>query len=232
MVAGDSTGLLPSMPNGLTYALLRPLLIPFAVVCLGLGFVLWRFMGDIPSVLRMGLEVFGDWLLHGGPGPQERRPEVSIAYPVDAGVDAIRAVDPAFSTPSFLAEVERIGGLVVTGWANRNLADCRTLLTDACWNLQAAQLARPVGDGWRAFARTVTVKAESIVAVRSEPDIHRINVRVRMLCPPGTGKVIRGRRILEWVEDWTLIRPMSGSPAAGWRVDAMNHVAVHLERAA
>jgi hypothetical protein len=93
MVSGDSTGLLPSMPNGLTYALLRPLLIPFALVCLGLGFVLWRFLGDIPAVLRMGLEVFADWLLHGGPGPQKRRPDVSIAYPVDAGVDAIRAVD-------------------------------------------------------------------------------------------------------------------------------------------
>lgn len=232
MVPGDSTGLLPSMPNGLTYALLRPLLIPFALVCLGLGFVLWRFMGDIPAVLRMGLEVLVDWLQHGGPGPQKRRPEPSIAYPVDAGVDAIRAVDPAFSTPSFLVEVERIGGLVVAAWANRDQADCRCVMTDDSWDLQQAQLARPVGDGWRAFAQTVTVKAESIVAVRSDPAIHRINVRMRMLCPPGTGKVIRGRRILEWVEDWTLIRPRSGSPAAGWRVDAMNHVAVHLERAA
>jgi hypothetical protein len=232
VVPGDSTGLLPSMPNGLTYALLRPLLIPFALVCLGLGFVLWRFMGDIPTVLRMGLEVIVDWLLHGGPGQQKHRPEVSITYPVDAGVEAIRAVDPAFSTPSFLANIERIGGLVVAGWVNRNLADCRSVLTDACWNLQAAQLARPVGDGWRAFAQIVTVKAESIVAVRSEPGIHRITVRMRMLCPPGTGKVIRGRRILEWVEDWTLVRQRSGSPDAGWRVDAMNHVAVHLERAA
>lgn len=231
MVSGDSTGLLPSMPNGLTYALLRPLLIPFALVCLGLGFVLWRFMGDIPTVLRMGLEVFADWLLHGGPGPQKRRPDVSIAYPVDAGVDAIRAVDPAFSTPSFLAEVERIGGLVVAGWANRNLADCRSVMTDACSNLQQAQLAR-VGDGWRPFAQTVTLHAESIVAVRSERATYRINVRMRMQCPPGTGKVTRGRRILEWVEDWTLVRARSGSPDAGWRVDAMNHVAVHLERAA
>ena len=220
------------MPNGLNYALLRPLLIPFALVCLALGFVLWRFMGDVPSVLRTGLEVFVDWVFHGGPGQQKRRPDVSIAYPVDAGVDAIRAVDPAFSTPSFLAEVERIGRLVVTGWANRNLAECRTVMTDDCWNLQQAQLARPVGDGWRAFAPTVTVKAESIVAVRSEPASHRINVRMHMFCPPGTGKVIRGRRIREWVEDWTLVRPRPGSPNAGWQVDAMNHVAVHLERAA
>lgn len=237
MIPGDSTGLLPDMPNGLTYMLLRPLIIPLALVGLGLGFLLWRFMGDIPSVLRMGLEVLVDGLRHGG--PPARKVEVSIAYPVDAGVDAIRAVDPAFSTRSFLAEVQRLGGVVLAGWANRSLADCRSVLSEACWSLQAAQLAR-VADGWRPFAQTVTLNAESIVAVRSEPGTERITVRMRILPTPGTGKVIRGRRILEWIEDWTVIRPRVTSPtaasgrvpSAGWRVDAMNHVAVHLERAA
>jgi len=36
VVLGDSTGLLPDMPNGLTFALLRPLIIPLALVCLWL----------------------------------------------------------------------------------------------------------------------------------------------------------------------------------------------------
>ncbi len=229
MVPGDSTGLLPSMPNGLTFMAMRPLIIPLAIVSLGIGFVLWRFMGDIPSVLNMGLEVLVDGLAHGGRRPA-RSPELTIAFPVDAGVDAMRAVNPSFSASSFLAEVQRIGERAVAGWASRNLAECRSLMTDTCWNLQAAQLARPAGDGWRQFARTVTLKAESIIAVRSEPGLHRINVRVRMACPPGTGKVIRGRRILEWVEDWSMIR--SKVAAAGWLVDSMNHVAVHLERAA
>jgi hypothetical protein len=76
----------------------------------------------------------------------------------------------------------------------------------------------------------VTLTAESIIAVRSEPGLYRINVRMHMACPPGTSKVIRGRRILEWVEDWSMIRPKVA--AAGWLVDSMNHVAVHLERAA
>ena len=238
MVPGDSTGLLPSMPNGLTFAAMRPLAIPLALVSLGIGFVLWRFMGDIPSVLSMGLEVLVDGLRHGGRRPA-RNTELSIAYPVDAGVDAMRAVDAAFSASSFLADVQRVGGLVVAGWANRNLADCRSVMSEACWNLQEAQLGR-VADGWRPFAQTVTPHAESIVAVRSEPGIERITVRMRILPPPGTGKVIRGRRILEWIEDWSLIRPKVTSPAAApsrvpaadWRVDAMNHVAVHLERAA
>lgn len=229
MVVGDSTGLLPSMPNGLTFAAMRPLVIPLALVSLGIGFVLWRFMGDIPSVLSMGLEVLADGLRHGGPR-QAPNAELTIAFPVDAGPDAMRAVDPSFSVTSFLAEIQRIGDRVVAGWASRNLQECRILMTDPCWNSQAAQLARPAVDGWRQFARTVTLKAESIIAVRSEPGLYRINVRVRMACPPGTGKVIRGRRILEWVEDWSMIRPKVA--AAGWLVDSMNHVAVHLERAA
>ncbi|MDQ6712282.1 MAG: TIM44-like domain-containing protein [Candidatus Dormibacteraeota bacterium] len=230
---GDSTGLLPSMPNGLTFAAMRPLAIPLALVSLGIGFVLWRFMGDIPSVLSMGLEVLTDGLRHGGrSAPTAEQP---MAYPVDAGIDAIRSADASFSATSFLAEVERIGSEVVTGWANRNLAECRVLMTDTCWDLQAAQLARSVGDGWRAFAQSVTPKAESIVAFRSEPGLYQINVRIRMLCPPGTAKVIRGRRISEWIEDWALVRPRSiasGTASGAWRVDAMNHVAVHLERAA
>ena len=234
MVLGDSTGLLPSMPNGLTFAAMRPLAIPLALVSLGVGFVLWRFMGDIPSVLGMGLEVLADGLQRGGRRPAPSG-ELSIAYPPDAGVDAIRAVDPAFSAPSFLAEVEQIGRLVVAGWANRNLADCRSLMTDACGDFQAAQLARSIGESWRPFAQTVTVKAESIIAVRSEPGQYRINVRMRMACPPEVAKVVRGRRIVEWTEDWVVIRPKvaaRGAPSTSWRVDTMNHVAVHFERAA
>jgi len=229
MVLGDSTGLLPSMPNGLTFAAMRPLVIPLALASLGIGFVLWRFMGDIPSVLSMGFGMLADGLRHGGPRPSPNA-ELTIAFPVDAGPDAMRAIDPSFSATSFLAEVQRIGERVVAGWASRNLAECRILMTDTCWNRQAAQLARPAADGWRQFARTVTVNAETISAVRSEPGLYRINVRVRMACPPGAGKVIRGRRILEWVEDWSMIRPKVA--AAGWLVDSMNHVAVHLERAA
>jgi hypothetical protein len=229
MVRGDSTGLLPDMPNGFTFMAMRPLIIPLAIVSLGIGFVLWRFMGDIPSVLSMGLQMLSDGLRHGGRRPAPKA-ELTIAFPVNAGADAMRAVDPSFSATSFLAEVQRIGDRVVAGWASRNLAECRILMTDICFNRQAAQLSRPAVDGWRQFARSVTLTAESIIAVRSEPGLYRINVRMHMACPPGTGKVIRGRRILEWVEDWSMIRPKVA--AAGWLVDSMNHVAVHLERAA
>ncbi len=230
MFPGDSTGLLPDMPNGLTYMLMRPLAIPLALVALGLGFVLWRFMGDIPSVLGMGLQALVDGLRPGG-RPPAPAVELPVAYPVDAGVDSIRVVDPAFSTPSFLAEVQRIGGVVVAGWAERDLANCRSLMTDVSWDLEAGQMTRPLAEGWRPFAATVTANPESIIAMRSDAGADQITVRMRMRCPPGSGKVNRGRRIGEWIEDWTLIR--SRVPSSDkWLVDRMTHVAIHFERAA
>ncbi len=235
MVPGDSTGLLPRM---LTFLAEHPLIVPLAMVSLGLGFALWRFMDVIASVVSPGLNVLADGLRRGRPAP--RSVELPIAYPVDVGVDAIRAIDPAFSPPSFLAEVQRIGGLVLAGWAKRDLAQCRGLMTDACWDRQAAQLARPLADSWRPFAKTVTVSPEWIIAVRSDAAADRITVRTRMQCPPGTGKVVRGRRIAEWIEDWTIVRAKVRSAAAApgrgssgeWLIDEMSHVAVRLERAA
>ena len=235
MVPGDWTGLLPSV---LTFLAERPLILALALVSLGLGFVLWRFMGEIASALSPGLNVLADGLRRGRPAARDV--ELPIAYPVDVGVDAIRAVDPAFSTSSFLAEVQRIGSLVLAGWAKRDLASCRGLMTDACWDLQAAQLARPLADSWRPFAKTVTVSPEWIIAVRTDAAADRITVRTRVQCPPGTGKVVRGRRIAEWIEDWTLVRAKVRSAAAApgrgssgeWLVDEMSHVAVRLERAA
>src|SRR5260370_4336441 len=190
MVPGDSTGLLPSM---LTFLAEHPLIVTVAMVSLGLGFALWRFMDVIASAVSPGLNVVADGLRRARPAA--RSVELPIAYPVDVGVDAIRTIDPAFSTPSFLAEVQRIGGLVLAGWAKRDLAQCRRLMTDACWDLQAAQLARPLADSWRPFAKTVTVSPEWIIAVRSDAAADRITVRTRVQCPPGTGQVVRGRRI-------------------------------------
>jgi inner membrane protein import complex subunit Tim44-like protein len=235
MVPGDWTGPLPSV---LTFLAERPLVLALALVSLSLGFVLWRFRDEIASALSPGLNVLADGLRRDRPAARDV--ELPIAYPVDVGVDAISAVDPAFSTSSFLAEVQRIGSLMLAGWAKRDLAPCRGLMTDVCWDLQAAQLARPLADGWRPFAKTVTVSPEWIIAVRSDVAADRITVRTRVQCLQGTGKVVRGRRIAEWIEDWTIVRAKVRSAAAAprrgssgeWLVDGMSHVAVRLERAA
>jgi inner membrane protein import complex subunit Tim44-like protein len=239
VVPADSTGLLPAMPNGLTYLMLRPLAVPLALFALGLGFALWRFMGDIPSVLGMGFQVLFDGMRR-RQGSKEQPSPPAVAYPVADGLAAIQALDPAFSEAALLAEVQRIGTLVVAAWVQRDLEPCRSVLTDDCWTAQSAQLTRPLAEGWRPFAAGVTVSPDSVLAVQCDTWADRVTVRVTMSPKPGAGKVIRGRRIGRWVEDWQLSRsrslPVPGragpAPSGPWLVDRMDHVAVQLERAA
>lgn len=239
MVHADSTGLLPAMPNGLTYLLVRPLAVPLALFALGLGFALWRFMGDIPSVLGMGFQVLFDGMRR-REGMKEQASPSAVAYPVADGLAAIQALDPIFSEAALLAEVQRIGTMVVAAWAQRSLEPCRSVLTDDCWTAQNAQLARPLAESWRPFAAAVTVNPDSILAVQCDTWADRVTVRVTISPKPGTSRVIRGRRIGRWVEDWQLSRSRSllvpgrpgPAPSGPWLVDRMDHVAVHLERAA
>jgi hypothetical protein len=239
VVLAGSSDYLPALPNGLTYLMVRPLAVPLALFALGLGFVLWRFMGDIPSVLGTGLQVLFDGMRRSEKKEAQPSP-APVAYPVAAGVSAIQAFDPAFSEAAFLDEVQRIGGIVVAAWTQRSLDLCRAVLTDDCWTLQNAQLSRPLAEGWRPNAANVSVSPISIAAVQSDTWADRVTVRLEVSAREGTGKVIRGRRIGRWIEDWQLSRsrslPAPGrsgpGPSGPWLVDRMDHVAVHLERTA
>jgi len=196
-------------------------------------------MGDIPSVLGMGFQVLFDGMRR-REGTTEQAPPVAVAYPVADGVAAIQALDPAFSEAALLAEVRRIGTLVVAAWAERTLEPCRTVLTDDCWTAQSAQLTRPLAEGWRPFAAGLTLSPDSLLGVQCDAWADRVTVRVALSPKPTTGRVIRGRRIGRWVEDWQLGRsrslPVPGragpAPSGPWLIDRMDHVAIHLERAA
>lgn len=187
----------------------------------------------------MGLQVLIDGLRRAGPPPRPAAPP-PITLPVDAGIAAIRAGDPSFSEATLFGEVQRIGAQLVAAWAQRALDPCRSLLTDDCWANQTAQLTRTLSEGWRPFAKTVSVTPHAIVVVRREGAVDRVTVRVHVIGQAGTGKVVRGRRLGRWVEDWQLVRTRirlpAGATGAGaaspWLIDRMDHVAVHLERAA
>jgi hypothetical protein len=234
----DPSGLLPPLPNGLTYLALRPLAVPLALFALGLGFALWRFMGDTPSVLGMGLRVLFDGIRR-SEVPQAQSSTAAL-YPVPAGIEAIQASDPAFTEAALLAEVQRISSMVVEAWSRRSLDACRGVLTDDCWTMQTAQLSRPLAEGWRPFAANVSATPDSLAAVESDAWADRVTVRVSFSARDGAGKVIRGRRIGRWIEDWQLTRSRSlpppgrpgPAPSGPWLVDRMDHVAVQLERAA
>ncbi|HVH65601.1 MAG TPA: TIM44-like domain-containing protein [Candidatus Acidoferrum sp.] len=240
MISADPSGLLPDMPNGLTYLLLRPLILPLALVCLGIGFVLWRFMGDIPSVLGMGFQVLFDALRRDRSPVTPASGPTRVSYSTSDGVADLQGQDPSFSAASLLSDVQRIGAIAVAAWAARDLAPCRPFLTDDCWAAQTAQLGRPAAEGWRPFASSVALIPESIMAAQRNASTDRITVRVHINPQSGSAKVVRGRRIGRWIEDWRLIRTRavpavgrSAPVAAGpWLIERMDHAAVHFERAA
>lgn len=240
MISADPSGLLPDMPNGLTYLLLRPLILPLALVCLGIGFVLWRFMGDIPSVLGMGFQVLFDAFRRERPASAPTPGPARATYSMSDGVSDLQAQDPTFSPATLLSDVQRIGATVVAAWAARDLTPCRSFLTDDCWAAQTAQLGRPVAEGWRPYASSVALTPDSIVTAQRDASTDRITVRVHVNPQSGSVKVVRGRRIGRWIEDWRLIRtravPAVGRsapvPAGPWLIERMDHAAVHFERAA
>lgn len=149
-----------------------------------------------------------------------------------------------------LEEVRRIGAVILDAWRTHDLEPCRPVLSDDAWIAQTAQLARPLAEGWRPYAGAVTLHADRILSLQSQQAGDRVTVRVRLVSNAGAGKVIRGRRISEWVEDWTVVRtrlrpfaapagfggpsrrPSDPIPSSPWLLDSMAHVAVHLERAA
>lgn len=79
------------------------------------------------------------------------------------------------------------------------------------------------------------------MAAGADPDGDRVTIRVHATCADEAARVVRGRRIAEWVEDWLFRRRVTAAPPASgitvrvlwrgdWKLDRMDHVAVHVER--
>lgn len=214
----------------------------FVAVMGAVGFVfrevLWEIVGHAWLFLRRLLKLARDETAHAvdteAPAPARN----SVA----GGLRAIRDHDPGFDAGAFLQEVQQVCAAVGKGWAEKNLELCRAVMTDVCWRNQRALLDRGFVDGWRGSAGMITFADGQIQLAATQPGADRVVVRVRITCRPGTGKLIRGRRIAEWVEDWTFVRPITlGLPPGAkapvsiqrgyWRLDQMDHFAVHMDRA-
>jgi len=235
---------LPDMPTGLTYLALRPLMLPLALVCLCIGFVLWRFMGDLPSVLGMGFRIlFAAAAPKEAPAQQAPAEEVPAVDPVVLGLRAVVARDASFDAAAFLVWVREAATGLAQAWAGRSLDSCRALLSDDCYELQKAQMERGLADGWRLSAGSVSFADGQIVAAAANEQGDGITVRIEVTGASETGKVVRGRRVSAWVEDWLFRRGLVLSPAGqgvrrqivqrgDWKLIRMDHVAIHYERAA
>ena len=199
-------------------------------------------MGSLPSVLRMGFRVL---LSAVRPEPQTegRQPETPPIDPVAAGLKAITDRDPAFTAAPFVEWTRQVSALLVMAWAEYDLQPCRQVLTEDCYQFEEDHIGRHLGEGWRLSAGSVTAGERQIVAAGTDDDGDWITVRIHLTCPGDAARVVRGRHVAEWIEDWRFRRRVVLAPKESgiivrvlsrgdWKLDRADHVEVHSERAA
>lgn len=228
-----------TLPNpGLT-TLVRPLAVPLALAALAIGFVLWRFMGDVPGALKIGLSVILEAVLRRNNETREIAVQRPLLLPGEAAMDALKARDPSFTEDGFLQQASAIAQALVHGWLQKDLTACRDVMTADCWRFQQAQLSRGLAEGWRRFPADITPSAQQLLSAKLDTSGDSITIRIHMSPPPAAMKAVRGRRVVAWVEDWTFSRTASPIARVGarptfgsWMLDRIDHVAVRFDRAA
>jgi hypothetical protein len=228
-----------TLPNPNSTMLVRPLAVPLGLAALCIGFVLWKFMGDVPGALKISLSLFLDTVLGRGREVHEVAVQRPLVLPVHAALDSIKARDSSFQEGAFLERASAVAQSVIQGWQQRDLAGCRESLSPDCWQAEQKQLSGGVTQSWRQRPADVKASAQKILGVKAEGSAETITVRMQISPSPEAIRSVRGRRIAEWLEDWTFSRSVrlgpkaSNKPTLGpWRLERMDHVAVHFERAA
>jgi Tim44-like domain len=206
------------------------------------GVFLWNLMGNLPSVLKMGLSILFS-AVRPEPPTDGRQRESPAIDPVAAGLRAITDRDPAFTAGPFLEWTRQVSALLVRAWTDRDLQPCRQVLTEDCYQFEADHIGRNLGEGWRLSAGSVTAGERQIVAAGTDHDGDWITVRIQLTCPGEAARVVRGRHVAEWIEDWRFRRRVVLAPKESgiivrvlsrgdWKLDRADPVEVHSQRAA
>lgn len=228
-----------TLPNPSSTMLVRPLAVPLALVALAIGFVLWKFMGAVPGTLKIGLAVLQDVVRQGDRGAREGNNNSPLVLAGPAAIDAIKSHDASFEGAAFLQYATVVAQSLAEAWLQQDLAGCRGNLSPDYWALEQAQLLRGLAQGWRRYPAGLSVSARQLMAAELGPTRDSVTVRMRM-APSADGlRTVRGRRVAEWIEDWTFSRSVSsgvdathGVSLGSWQLDRTDHVAIHFELAA
>jgi hypothetical protein len=205
------------------------------------GIFVWKFLGSVPAATKLGFRILLSAVLPTAPRPGGLQPDEPAIDPIATGLEAIAARDRGFAANTFLAWADQLPPEMATGWAKGDLAACRSAMTEDCWQGQQSMMERHLPEGWRQSAGSATFRQSHVVAAAAEADGDRITIRVQATCPDEATRVVRGRRIAEWVEDWVFRRGVTVAPPASgitlrvlwrgeWRLDRMDHVAIHMEK--
>ncbi len=145
------------------------------------------------------------------PGTQEGA-TAAAAGGVVAGLDAIRAHDPAFDEAAFIADVERSFFVVQQAWSERKPELSRRVMADGIWQQHRVQIEQYQAQHRRNLLDGLAIGNATVVAAHSDQTYDTVTVRIHAASADydvddSSGKVVRGNRnIGEWTEDWVYQR--------------------------
>jgi hypothetical protein len=144
--------------------------------------------------------------------PERHARAVQASSPVDVGLAAIKAHDPAFDLEQFTQQVQRVFFLIQEAWSERKPEMSRQVMADGLWQEHRGQIQGYVDGHRRNMLDYLSVSNIWPVAAHSDDRYDTITVRVAAACADydvddRNGRVVRGdREVKPWEEDWTFQR--------------------------
>jgi predicted lipid-binding transport protein (Tim44 family) len=140
---------------------------------------------------------------------------------VSAGLDSIRAHDPAFDQAAFIADVERSFFVVEQAWSERKPEMSRRVMADGLWQQHKVQIDQYTAQHRRNMLDNLSVGSATVVAAHSDQSYDTVTVRILAACADydvddQSGKVVRGNRdVNQWTEDWVYQRSSDATTKVG-----------------
>jgi predicted lipid-binding transport protein (Tim44 family) len=143
------------------------------------------------------------------------------AESVSAGLDTIKAHDPAFDQAAFIADVERSFFVVQQAWSERKPELSRRVMADGIWQQHRVQIEQYEAQHRRNVLDSLAVGNANVVAAHSDQTYDTVTVRIHAASADydvddQSGKVVRGNRnVSEWTEDWVYQRSSDATTKPG-----------------
>ena len=153
--------------------------------------------------------------------PERHARAVQAESPVDVGLAAIKAHDPAFDLEQFTQQVQRVFFLVEEAWSERQPEMSRQVMADGLWQQHRGQIQGYVDGHKRNMLDYLSVSNIWPVAAHSDDRYDTITVRIVAACADydvddKSGRVVRGdRQVKPWEEDWTFQRSSRAETKSG-----------------
>jgi predicted lipid-binding transport protein (Tim44 family) len=155
------------------------------------------------------------------PGTDASAADAGGAASVAAGLDGIKAHDPAFDESAFISDVERSFFVVQEAWSERKPEMSRRVMADGLWQQHKVQIDQYTAQHRRNLLDSLAIGNANLVAAHTDQSYDTVTVRILAASADydvadQSGKVVRGNRdVQQWTEDWVFQRSSEATTKTG-----------------